>query len=146
MKLTRYLIGAVGVALAAYGILRILDQSRFTHPSQLIFWLIGALILHDAIIAPLVLVVGFVLDRTVPSRALAFLQAGLVTGGLVSSIGVIMIWRQDKYSSPALALLRQHYRTNLLVLLVLIALVTGVAYVVTVARSNSTKSRPATDH
>lgn len=142
----RVLLATVGIAGVTYGVLRILEQSEDTHPAQLGVWLLGALLVHDAIIAPVVIGVGAVLARFVPSRARAYLQAGLIAAGLVSVPGVILIEREGKTASPALALLEQNYLLNLLVLLALIAGVSAGSYAISVARSNRRNSRPSADH
>jgi hypothetical protein len=145
-RVLRWSLGVLGVPAIGYGILRILDQSRYTHPSKLILWLIGALLVHDAIIAPVVICIGAVLTRLVPGRARAYLQGALIAAGLVSVVAAVEIYRQGKTASPALALLRQHYLANLLILLALIAAVSAAGYAVSVQRCRRTKSRPPADH
>jgi heme A synthase len=142
----RFGLGALGVAGIVYGIVRILGDSAATHPQRLALWLIGALLVHDAIIAPAVLGGNLVLSRLIPPRVRPFVQGGLIAGGLVAVIGAFMIKRQDKYSSPALALLRQNYTLNLAILLALIAAASLTAYLVSVRRASRTKSRPSADH
>jgi hypothetical protein len=63
----------------------------------------------------------------------------------VSALGVILIKRQGKTASPALALLQQNYTRNLLILLGLIALVTAASYAASVLRSNRRNSLPPAD-
>ncbi|CAN5384618.1 hypothetical protein BH10ACT8_BH10ACT8_21860 [soil metagenome] len=141
----RLALGTVGVLVIGYGALRIFQQSRYTHPFKLGEWLIGSLLVHDVIIAPVVLGIGALLTRFVPSRPRAFIQGGLITAGLVSALGVILIKRQGKTASPALALLQQNYTRNLLILLGLIALVTAASYAASVLRSNRRNSLPPAD-
>jgi hypothetical protein len=138
-------LGGLGVLAIGYGALRILTDAKDTHPLELAKWLIGSLLLHDAIIAPLVIGIGWLLARFVPDRARSFVQAGLVTGGLVSAIGVLLIWRQGKASARSLALLQQNYVGNLLVLLTIVAAATLACYLIAVSRSNRTNTRPPAD-
>ena len=145
-RVLRWTLGAAGVAAIGYGALRILEQSRYTHPSKLLIWLIGALLVHDAIIAPIVIGLGALLTRVVPGRARGYLQGGLVVAGLVSVVAVVEINRRNKTASPALALLRQNYLTNLVVLVLAITLVTVVAYLISVVRANRRNTRPPADH
>lgn len=144
-SLLRGSLGAVGVFAIGYGVLRIFTDAKDTKPLALAKWLIGSLIVHDAIIAPVVIGVGWLLARTVPPRARRYLQAGLVTGGLIAAVGVILIRRQGRTSSPTLALLRQNYTLNLLLLLAIVAVVTAGAYAVEVWRTNRTNTRSPAD-
>ena len=127
---SRLLLGAVGIGLMGYGIVRILTDAKDTKPVSLVKWLIGALLVHDALIAPVVIGVGWLLARYVPPRARRYLQAGLVCGGLVSAVGVLMIWRQGKSGAASLALLQQDYRRNLLILLTIVALGSLAGYLI----------------
>lgn len=130
----RLLIGALGVGMLGYGIVRIFTDAKDTKPVSLAKWLIGALLVHDLLIAPVVIGLGWLLARYVPPRARRYLQAGLIAGGLVSSLGVLLIWRQDKYGAASLALLQQDYRRNLLILLAIVAGGSLGGYLVEVSR------------
>ncbi len=138
-------LGVIGVGGILYGITRILTDSKDTKPLALVKWLIGALLLHDVLIAPAVIGIGWLLARFVPDRARAFVQGGLVTGGLISSIGLLLIWRQGKSSAKSLSLLQQNYVANLLILLAIVAIGTLACYLISVSRSNRTKTRPPAD-
>jgi hypothetical protein len=129
----RLLIGALGVGMLGYGTIRIFTDAKDTKPVSLVKWLIGALLVHDLLIAPVVIGVGWLLARYVPPRARRHLQAGLIAGGLVSSLGVLLIWRQDKYGAASLALLQQDYRRNLLILLAIVAAGSLAGYLIEVA-------------
>jgi hypothetical protein len=142
----RVSLGAVGVLLIAYGALRILQDPKHAHLRNLGGWLIGALIVHDAIIAPIVIRIGLLLSKVLPPRARTYVQGGLIVGGLISAVAVLLVWRKGKNGSAALTLLQQDYKSNLIILLVLVAASTAIAYAVSVLRSNRTKSRPPADH
>jgi len=138
-------LGVIGVVGIAYGAVRIFTDAKDTKPFALLEWLIGSLLVHDAIIAPVVLGIGWLLARFVPARARAFVQGGLVTGGLISVIGVLLIWRQGKSSARSLALLQQNYALNLLILLLLVAAVTAACYAISVLRWNRRNTLPPAD-
>lgn len=142
----RIVLGTIGVAAIGYGALRILTDSKDTKPLALAKWLLGSLLVHDLLIAPVVIGIGWLLARFVPPRARAFVQAGLVTGGLVGALGVLLIWRQGKSSARSLALLQQNYAANLLVLLAIIAAVTAACYLTSVSRASRRNTRPPADH
>ena len=149
----RLLIGAAGAGLLGYGIVRIFTDAKDTKPAALLRWLVGALLVHDLLIAPVVIGIGWLLARYVPPRARRYLQAGLICGGLVSAYGVLLIWRQGTVA-PSLALLRQNYLRNLLILLGIVAVGCLIGYLVervrTVhsaepARPNWRNTRPPVD-
>jgi hypothetical protein len=142
----RVLLGTIGTAAIGYGALRILTDSKDTKPIALLKWLIGSLLVHDLLIAPVVVGIGWLLTRFVPARARTFVQAGLVTGGLVGALGVLLIWRQGKSSARSLALLQQNYAANLLVLLLIIAVVTAGCYLISVSLVSRRNTRPPADH
>ncbi|HTZ44822.1 MAG TPA: hypothetical protein VMB79_13245 [Jatrophihabitans sp.] len=131
----RLLLGGVGVLAMAYGVVRILTDTKDTKPAALLRWLVGTLLVHDVLIAPVVIGVGWLIGRALPPRAGRYLQAALVTGGLVSAVGLFLVWRQGKYSAASLALLQRDYRRNLLLVLGLIALAYLAGYLVEVART-----------
>jgi hypothetical protein len=138
-------LATVGVIAIGYGALRLIQTQKGT-VLDLAKWLVGALVVHDGIIAPIVIAIGWVLARVVPDRVRGFVQAGLITAGLVASVAVWLIWRQGKYGARSLALLQQDYLRNTVVLLALVAGGTALSYGVSKARENRTKSRPSADH
>jgi len=147
---TRLLIGVTGVGLLGYGILRIFTDAKDTKPAALLRWLLGALLVHDLLIAPVVLGIGWLLARFVPPRARRYLQAGLICGGLVSAYGVLLIWRQGK-AAASLALLQQDYLRNLLIVLAIVAAGCLIGYLVDRIRAtqplrpNCRNTRPPVD-
>jgi hypothetical protein len=147
----RLLIGAVGVGMLGYGIVRIFTDAKDTKPISLVKWLVGALLVHDLLIAPVVIGIGWLLTRYVPSRARRHLQGGLIAGGLVSSVGVLLIWRQGKYGAASLTLLQQDYRRNLVILLAIVAAGSLAGYLIealrpaTPPRPNWRNTRPPAD-
>jgi len=145
-KAARAVLGIAGAALIGYGVVRILQQSRLTHPVSLVEWSIGALLVHDALLAPLVIGVATLVSRLTPVRARPFVQGGLVVAGLVTGYALILVWRQGQSASPGLALLQQNYRAHLAILLVLIAIGAFAAYLVSRLRTRRRNSRPLQDH
>jgi len=145
-RIVRLVLGGFGVALIGYGVLRILQNPGHSHPRELVVWLGAALVLHDALIAPAVIGVGWLVARALPSRARAFVQGGLVVAAMVSAVGIFLVERQGKTASPALALLNQDYVANLVILYGLIAAVTGACYLAALLRTRRRKVRSSADH
>jgi hypothetical protein len=144
---TRVGLGGLGVAGIAYGAIRLLQNAHnSTHPYKLAEWLIGSLLVHDLIIAPVVLGLGWLAKLLLPSRARTFVLGALVAGGLATAIGVVLNHRKGKTTSPTLALLTQDYKTNLLILYAVIAGVALVGYAASVRRDRQRNERSPIDH
>jgi hypothetical protein len=142
-RILRVALGAAGVLALGYGALRLIQQEP--QHLALVKALIGSLLLHDVLIAPAVIGIGWLLARFVPPRARAYAQAGLVTGGLILSVGAVLIWRQGKYGAKSLALLQQNYLRNVLLLLGIVLIASSLAYAASRLRTSRTKLRPPAD-
>jgi hypothetical protein len=143
----RFGLGGVGVIGIAYGAIRLLQNAHnSTHPYKLGEWLIGSLLVHDLIIAPIVLGLGWLAKLALPRRARTFVLGALVVAGLATAIGVVLHHRQGKTASPTLALLTQNYKTNLLILYAIIAGVALAGYAASVWRDKQRNERSPIDH
>jgi hypothetical protein len=145
----RIAIGVVGVGLGLFGVYRLLTQLDARDLLYLMFWLIGALVIHDGLLSPIVVGVGAALAR-LPRRARTFVQGGLLAGAFVTVIAIPMIYRRN--SQPRVkAILQQNFGLNLVSLLAVILVGTFGLYLVRVLRgrqaaASSTNSRPLVDH
>lgn len=154
---TRVLIGATGVLLGLFGAFRLLTQIPGSDVLVLAGWLLGALAIHDGLLAPLVAGVGALIGRLVPPRARAFLQAGLVVAAAVTVVALPLIHREGS-QPPVKAILRQNYAGNLAALIGLIAAGTVLLYAGRVLRDrqrerqrdrqlvSNANERPSADH
>lgn len=145
----RIALGAAGVLLGLFGAFRLLTQVPGSDLVFLLGWLIGALVLHDGILAPAVAGIGAAISNFVPPRGRRFLQGGLVTAALVTVIALPLIDRRG--SQPQVkAILQQNYAGNLAVLLGIVAGGALVLYAVRLMRdrqrSSATNERPSEDH
>ncbi|MDP9397409.1 MAG: hypothetical protein M3P96_06100 [Actinomycetota bacterium] len=119
----RLLLGAVGAAVAAYGVAGLLLNAASTAPPRTALWLVAVVIAHDLVLAPVVALVGWLLVRLVPAWARGTVQGGLVVAGVVLLLSVPLLIRQDAGNYPSL--LPLNYRANLLGVLAVVA--TGTA-------------------
>lgn len=126
-------LAASGIAIAVYGIGRLLTQLPLQSLTLLAGWLIAALVIHDGLVSPAVIAVGTALRRLVPPRARRYLQAALLMAALVTIVALPMIYRANR-QPPSKAILRQNFGGNLALLLAIIAVATLIAYAVQVAR------------
>jgi hypothetical protein len=133
VKAWRILLAIAGIALAAFGVFRLVSETPVNSLLILALWLIAALVLHDAILAPSVVGVGWLLRRYVPDRGRRFVQLALIMSALVTVVAIPMIFLRG--SQPAeKALLLRNYGTNLILLLSMIAIVSLILYAVQVVR------------
>ena len=140
MKSWRYGLGAAGVALLLFGAVRlVLDM-----PGKLLglgLWMVGVIAIHDGVLSPLVVAVGWILARTVPPRARRYVQSALVAGGLITIVAVPLIYRRGT-QPPSKALLLQDYGSHLLLLLGIVAALNLLAYAVAVIRDRRVGAYP----
>jgi hypothetical protein len=133
VKAWRIMLAIAGIALAAFGVFRLVSETPVHSLLILAVWLIAALVLHDAILAPSVVGVGWLLRRYVPDRGRRFLQVALIMSAFVIVIAIPMILLRG--SQPAeKALLLRNYGANLILLLSIIAIVSLILYAVQVVR------------
>jgi hypothetical protein len=146
MRRARRLFGVAGIALVVFGAARLLTQVPITSLLALAGWLVAAVVVHDGIVAPLVVMVGVALTR-LPGRARRYVQSALITAVLVTVIAVPLILRRG--SQPAAkAILQRDYAGGLGLLLGLIGAVAVLRYVARVARDRVRRSdgeRPGAD-
>ena len=130
---TRLALGSLGAALIVFGAFRILQNSDRTNPMGLARWLIGAVVIHDGIVVPSTMVIGFAITHLFRPRLRRYVQGALVAAALVTVIAIPLIDRRG--SQPAVkALERQNYGLHLGILVAILFAVAGVAYLTQVLR------------
>ncbi|UQX04005.1 hypothetical protein [Streptomyces sp. RerS4] len=117
MKTARYTLGALGLLLIAVGIRLV---AGLPDPLDVLVWLAGALVLHDGILAPLVLGFGLLI-AAVPARGLV--RGAMVTGGALVLVTLPALLRPGAPVNPSA--LPLPYGRNLLVVLAVVAAVTA---------------------
>lgn len=110
---------AVGGAIFALGLYGLLRNSTQTVPANVLTWIAGSLILHDAIIAPAVLVAGFVLTRLLPAAIRAGLQATLAVCAVVVVMSVPVLKAVGRRPDNP-SLLPHDYTQNLAIVIAVI--------------------------
>jgi hypothetical protein len=114
----RIVTGALGLALMAVGATLLLTGGQL---KDVALWLAGAIVLHDGIIAPLVLGVGLLL-AAVPARGTV--RGALVVAGCLTMIALPPLLRPGAPTNPSA--LPLDYLRNWLIVLAAVAVVTGV--------------------
>ena len=134
---------AVGGAIFAFGLYGLLHNSNQTVPANVLKWIAGALILHDAIIAPAVLVAGFLLSRLLPVAIRGGMQATLAVCAVVVVASVPVLNAAGRRPDNA-SLLPHHYWQNLAIVIAVILVGGTLLTLIRATRvKRSVASRPA---
>ncbi|GMA29319.1 hypothetical protein [Arenivirga flava] len=127
---------AVGVLVIGLGGLVLLLDVNPARYLGIALWFAGALVLHDAVLAPIVLGVHLLLRRVgrrVPLSVVLILQAALVVAALVTALVLPEILKQGIGSANP-TILPLDYAGNLIRFQAGLALVTAAAIAVVLAR------------
>lgn len=124
----RIALCVTGGLLLAFGAFRLVTNLDHGDLLVLALWLMVALALHDAVIAPVTAGAG-VLLRRVPPRGRRYLQGALIVGALLTVIAIPLIHRRGTQPDVKAILLR-NYAGNLALLLGLTAAVALALYAV----------------
>jgi predicted anti-sigma-YlaC factor YlaD len=82
------LVGLVlGVPVIGYGLRGALVDAGDTHPTELARWVIGAALVHDLVVVPVVAAVALLVRRFTPRRAWPPVRAGLAATGIFVAVG-----------------------------------------------------------
>ncbi|MFE0632210.1 hypothetical protein ACFW3D_35330 [Streptomyces sp. NPDC058864] len=116
--MTRRLTGAVGLVLAGVGGYLLVGAGDVT---GVLIRLGGAVVLHDALIAPLVLLIGSTLVR---GAARGPVRGALLVGGALTAVALPVLLRPGKPANPSV--LPLDYPRNWLVTLLAAAVVAAL--------------------
>ncbi len=149
MTVVRVVLIAGGLAFLALGGLVLLLDVNPARYLGIALWFAGAIVVHDALIAPGVVVVGIVLrrlGRKLPGAIVAIIQGAIAVLAIVTAIVVPEILKKQIGSANP-SILPLDYAGNLAALYLGTALATLVAIVVYVlVAARRTKSRPPIRH
>jgi hypothetical protein len=127
MRTLRATLVVVGGAAASYGAYRLLDLG-WANTRATALWLVGGVVLHDGIFAPLVLVVSLVAVRLGRRHRLAPLVAGLVVLVPVTLLAIPELGRLGARADRPTLLDRNYWLGwSLLATLVVVGVVVGTA-------------------
>lgn len=105
MTRIRVLLGAVGVAAGLYGVLLLLDLGGENLRATGI-WLVGGVILHDAVLAPATVLLAYgaawVAGRVTGRRLPAPVIVGAVVLGAATLVAVPVLGREQARPNPTL--------------------------------------------
>ncbi|MCM2425350.1 hypothetical protein [Streptomyces sp. RKAG337] len=121
----RIALGAVGVAAMVLGAVQLFTNREVKAPVEVLFWLAGAIVLHDAVLTPVVLAVGAVLARWLPPHIRRPVRAGLITAACLTAVALPFLLRPAATSNPSV--LPLDYPRNTLIVLGAVAVLTALA-------------------
>lgn len=141
MRRWRLALGTVGVAAAAYGGWGLLTGGVATAPPDTARWLLGGVLAHDLLLAPLVAATGWLVARTVPAAVRPTVHGGLFVAGTVTLVAVPVLSGRGGRSNPTTNPF--DYPRNLLLVLAAVAAVTTVLAMARARRARATRQPPA---
>ena len=124
-----WISAAAGWVVIGLGVRGILQHSIDTRPLDLARFVVGGALLHDLVVAPLVILAGVLVARTVPTRSRAVVQAALVVSGLVALFSYPLV-RAYGLAANNPTSLPHNYARSLLVVLGVVWAVAAAAVVV----------------
>ncbi|MDJ0377194.1 hypothetical protein [Cryobacterium sp. PH31-L1] len=126
MRSIRLVLVGVGVLMLAWGAFVMFDSVRLTRIPGVALWIAAAIVLHDAILAPIVFAFGIALRR-VGRRAtgtiIAIVEGGIVVGSVVSLVAVPLIVAKN-FAPANPTVLPLNYGLNLGIFWLVLAVVT----------------------
>jgi hypothetical protein len=72
---------ALGWAIIGYGLRGLFQHQIDTRPANLARFVIGGALIHDVIVAPLLIVAGVLVSRLTPARVRGIVQSALIVSG-----------------------------------------------------------------
>ena len=123
-----WISAAAGWAVIGFALRGILQHSLDTRPGELARFVVGGALLHDLVVAPVVILVGVAVARAVPARARATVQAALVVSAVVGLFSYPLV-RDFGLAANNPTSLPHNYARNLLVVLGVVWAVAAAAVV-----------------
>lgn len=126
----RIALGAAGVAVAGWGVWTLLTNQR---PDQLLaagVWLAGGVVAHDFILAPVALVIGWLVVRALPPWLRGPAAAGAVVLGTVTLVAVPVLGGWGRRPDNPSLLPRDYWSGWLLVATIVVIAVVAAGLVV----------------
>ena len=114
-----WMSAALGWAVIGVGLRGIFEKHVDTRPGELARFVVGGALLHDLLVAPVVIVVGVVVARAVGGPARSLVQAALVVTAVVALFAYPLV-RAYGLATNNPTSLPHNYAANLLVVLGLV--------------------------
>lgn len=124
-----WITAVMGWALIAVGIRGVLSHRIDARPGQLARFVVGGALIHDLLVAPVVILLGVALARVVRGRARAVVQGALVVSAMLALFSYPLVRAYGKAARNPTSL-PHNYAANLAVILGLVWAVAAVLVIV----------------
>lgn len=131
-----WLSAAAGWALIAIGLRGVFEHTIDTRPADLARFVVGGALVHDLVVAPVVLLLALVVSRAVPRRARPVVQAALVITAAVTLFSYPLVRMYGRATHNPTSLPRD-YAHNLLLVLGLVWAAAAAAVLIRLRRARS---------
>lgn len=128
----------VGWAMIVFGLWTLLSENGSDNTTYSLGLTIALNVLHDAIVAPLVCIAGFVVTRLVPALVRRQVAWGLGTSAVLVAIAYVP-WRGDGLKPDNPSFLPLDYTVSILTVLAVVWAMVVVWSCLALARHNKTK-------
>ena len=136
---------ALGAPVAGYGVWGALHEAARVHPPELARWVVGAAVLNDLVLLPIVLAAGWVARRRVPAGAWPAVRTGLIVSGVLALVAWPFVRGYGRSPSNP-SLFPRNYATGLATALALVWLFVAAWVAVGRWRRRATSRRASTSH
>lgn len=131
----------VGGLLMAWGLIGLLRESRLTVPASWLRWLLGGLLAHDLLLAPVILAIGLAVRRLPPAPQPP-VRAALIVSGALGLMSVPLLLGYGRATQPGnSSLLPGDYPANLAAVLGAVWAIAGVWALLTRRRRGQPQHR-----
>jgi hypothetical protein len=121
-----WISAAVGWTVIGWGVVGIFRHSLDTRPANLAKFVVGGALLHDLLVAPVVILAGVLVARALPARARGPVQAALAVSGIVALFSWPLV-RAYGLAAHNPTSLPHNYGLNLLIVLSVVWAVAAAA-------------------
>jgi hypothetical protein len=129
-----WIAAAIGTAITGFGVYGLLHNLQGIALTSWLKTFAGALVLHDAIFAPLVVAGSVLLVRALPARARAPVQVACIVSGALIAIAIPVVGGFGRLANNLTILPSHHYGTRLLAVVGAIWVTAAVVALVRVRR------------
>ena len=91
---------AIGVPIMAFAVRGVFADSAATEPPEMARWLVGGLLVHDLVLAPLVAGVGVVLGRVLGDPWRVPVRSGMFASAIVVAVAWAPLWGTARDTVP----------------------------------------------
>jgi hypothetical protein len=122
-----WVCSAIGTAISVFGAWGLLRNIQGPALMSWVKTFVGGLLVHDALLAPLIVVAWVLVVRVVPRRVRPAVQGGLIVSGVLVAIAIPVLRGSGRLANNPSLLPSEHYGSRLLAVLAVVWAVTALA-------------------